>query len=361
MKNVSLHRVNAWLLLPILTVVLLYYGRVFLIPVGFAILFAMLLLPVSRKLEGWGLGRIPATLLCILLIVLAVAAVVLLIIAQVVAISEDWPQMQPKLMQLVAQVQEWIRQQFGVAPQEQIRLVQEQIQKFSQSANQVGTQLLKGWLGLVTSSVLVLLYLFFLLWKREKYREFFLRLFAQERQAEVNAILTAITKVSGQYLAGRLISICFIAAFYALGFSIVGLPNALLLAPIAAIPILIPYVGAFVGAVFPLVFALTAGSTGMLLPTLGVLVAAQVIDNNLIEPIVMGSKLNLSPIFTIVAVVSGELIWGVAGMILFEPLFAVVKILCDHIPALQPYGYLLGNEVKEPGWVTKLKRMFSKA
>ncbi|RNI31311.1 AI-2E family transporter [Rufibacter latericius] len=359
MKNVTLPRVNAMLLLAFLGVVVLYYGRLFLIPVGFALLFSMLMLPVARKLERWGVDRIPSTLLCILLILLFLAGVLLLIIAQAVTISEDWPQMQPKLQQLVASVQEWIRQQFGVAPQEQIKVVQEQIQKFSQSANQLGTSILKGSLGLVTSFALVLLYMFFLLWKREKYREFFLRLYQEERHAEVNQVLNQITKVAGQYLAGRLISIVFIAVIYAIGFSIIGLPNALLLAPIAALPILIPYVGAFVGAVFPLVFSLVGGSTGMVLPTMGVLVVAQVLDNNLVEPIVMGAKLNLSPIFTIIAVVSGELIWGVAGMILFEPLFAVIKILCDHVQPLHPYGFLLGNEVKEPGWLKKLKQTFS--
>ncbi|MBC3539955.1 AI-2E family transporter [Rufibacter sediminis] len=361
MKGTSIFRLNARLLFLVLAVVLLYFGRLFLIPVGFALLLSLLMLPLGRKLEQWGVSRIWATLLCILLIVLLIAGVLLLLIAQAVNISEDWPQMQPKLEQLISSVQEWIRQQFGVAPQEQIRMVQEQIKKFSESANKLGTSLLKGSLGLLSSFVLVLLYMFFLLWKREKYQEFFLRLFKEERHAKVNQVLDQIKKVAGQYLAGRLISIAFIAAFYAIGFSIIGLENALLVAPIAAIPILVPYVGAFVGSAFPLVFALASGSTDLVLPTMLVIVGAQIIDNNFIEPLAMGAKLNLSPIFTIVAVVSGELVWGVAGMILFEPLFAVIKILCDQVPALHPYGYLLGNEVKEPGWLMKLKKVFQKS
>ena len=87
---------------------------------------------------------------------------------------------------------------------------------------------------------------------------------------------------------------------------------------------------------------------------------AQIIDNNIIEPLVEGNSLNLSPIITIVAIVLGELVWGIAGMVLFIPLFAVLRIICDHIPALHPYGYLLANDVNDPKWVEKVKGWFNK-
>ncbi|MDQ4140875.1 MAG: AI-2E family transporter, partial [Bacteroidota bacterium] len=102
------------------------------------------------------------------------------------------------------------------------------------------------------------------------------------------------------------------------------------------------------------------GSFGMVLPIIIVLILAQIIDNNIIEPLVEGNSLNLSPIITIVAIVLGELIWGIAGMILFIPMFAILRIICDHIPALHSYGYLLRNDVKEPKWVEKVKGFFNR-
>jgi predicted PurR-regulated permease PerM len=101
--------------------------------------------------------------------------------------------------------------------------------------------------------------------------------------------------------------------------------------------------------------ALVSGSSGIVLPVAIILVVAQVIDNNIIEPLVEGESLDISPIFTIVAIVLGDLVWGVAGMVLFIPLFAILKIVCDHIPALHPYSFLLNNEVQEPQWVEKIK------
>ncbi len=98
----------------------------------------------------------------------------------------------------------------------------------------------------------------------------------------------------------------------------------------------------------------------MILPVAIILVAAQAIDNNIIEPLAEGESLHISPIFTIVAIVLGEWLWGVAGMILFIPMFAILKIICDHIPALHPFSYLLNNEMHEPQWMKKIKDLFKK-
>jgi len=94
----------------------------------------------------------------------------------------------------------------------------------------------------------------------------------------------------------------------------------------------------------------------MIWPIAIILVVAQVIDNNIIEPLVEGQSLDISPLFTILSLALGELVWGLPGLILFMPLFAILKIICDHIPSLYPYAFLLANEVAEPKWVQGLKR-----
>ncbi|WP_128548645.1 AI-2E family transporter [Larkinella soli] len=360
MKAVSLQRINAVLAFSVLTVLVLYVGRPFLVPLAFAGILAMLLLPVSRWLESRGVGRVGATLLCILLVLLVMAAFVGIIYAQVTSFVKDWPQIQSKGEQVLRQAQGWVQQQFGLDPQEQIQKLKQQASKLSQSSGGSGGSFFSGLMGLLSGLVLVTLYLFFLLWKREKYEEFILKLCAPESRPSVEHALGQITRVSARYLTGRLMSMAFLAVFYSIGLSIVGLKNAVLMSLIAVIPTLIPYVGAFIGASFPLFMALVSGSPDQLLPTAAVLMSAQIIDNNIIEPLVMGAELDLSPFFTVVAIVLGELIWGIPGMILFEPLFSILRIVCTHIPALHPYSFLLENEVSEPGWIQTLKKKFGK-
>ncbi|MCC2547484.1 AI-2E family transporter [Hymenobacter sp. BT175] len=360
MRSISLSRANGLLLLTLLTVALLYFGRLFLMPLAFALLLAMLLRPVSNWLENRGVSRGWAALLCLLLVLAFVAALVWLVAAQGTSIAEDWPQLKAQLQKELVKVQLQVQQRFGVEPQRQMQLVQEQAAKASDAIKRFGASMLKSVLTLVGGLVLVLLYLYFLLWQRRKFRTFALKLVEPENRGEVAQGLEQVSKVGGQYLMGRLASMVFLALIYSVGFSIIGLKNALLLSVIAVLPTIVPYVGAYIGAAFPLTMALASSESGVLLPVVGVIVLAQFLDNNIIEPIVMGQALHLSPFFTIIAVVLGELIWGIPGMILFEPMFAIVRIGCRHIPALQPYAYLLEDELNEPGWLKKVKGLFGR-
>ena len=75
------------------------------------------------------------------------------------------------------------------------------------------------------------------------------------------------------------------------------------------------------------------------------------------EPLILGPQVKINPLFTIIALVLGELIWGIPGIFLAIPLMAMFKIVCHHIESLKPYGYLIGEveTVKsEPGYIKKI-------
>jgi predicted PurR-regulated permease PerM len=359
MRSITLPRTNAILLLGLLTAASLYVGRLFFMPLAFAALLAMLLRPVSNWLERRGMGRAWAALLCLLLVLVFLAGLGWIVSAQGSNIAEDWPQLKARLYQELGRVQQEVLDRFGIAPQKQLLWVREKLSQVSNSVGKFLSEALKGVLGAVGGLVLVLLYLFFLLWQRSKFRTFALKLAEPDNRSEAAHLLDQISKVGGQYLIGRMASMVFLVAFYAIGFSVIGLKNALLLSVIAVLPTIVPYVGAYIGAAFPLAMALASGEPGTLMPTVGVIVLAQFVDNNIIEPLAMGSALHLNPFFTIIAVVLGELLWGIPGMILFEPLFAIVRIACSHVPALHPYANLLGDDdLSEPGWLKKAKQLF---
>jgi predicted PurR-regulated permease PerM len=361
MKGISIYRATFILAFGIALVAALYYGRHFFIPFTFGCLLAMLFLPVCKKLESWGISRIPAILLCLLLIFLLLGAVAAVLSFQAASFAKDLPQIQQKLNQVITLLQDWIQSKFGVSPQKQLDMLKKGVSSLSQSGSNFVTMFFSGVLGSFTSFALVLVYIFFLLWKREKYEEFFLKLTRNENKPEAKETLKQITKVSSDYLAGRMLSMGMLAILYSIGFSIVGLKNGILLGIIAVIPTIIPYVGPLIGGFFPLAMAFVAGSSNLVIPVLLVLAVAQAVDNYLIEPFVLGSNLNLSPFVTIVSIVVGELIWGVAGMILFIPLFAMIHIVADHVPALHPIAFLLGDTEGEPAFIGKIKEWFGKA
>lgn len=361
MNGISINRVNAGLLLALLTAVILYYGKIFLIPFTFGVLLAMLLLPVSRKLESWGVGRVWSVWLCILLILVVLGLGVLVISAQLNNFLQDLPLIQKKIQQLVDSLQSWVQDRLGMDPERQAAMVKKNIGQIGQSTQQSIKVAFLSTLGSIGTTGLVLVYVFFLLWKREKYERFFLKLSSEENRGQMQDVLSQSTKVASEYLGGRLVSMLALAVFYMIGFSAIGLKNALLLALVAVIPTIIPYLGPVIGGFFPMAMALTSGEPGMVLSVLIVLVVAQTIDNYFIEPFVLGSNLDLSPFITIVSIIIGEMLWGIAGMILFIPMVAVLKIFFDHIPRLHPYAYLLGEEGDSgPGWIDKVKGWFGK-
>ena len=358
MNTVSIYRVNGVLLLALLSVIILYYGRIFLIPLTFGILLAMLMLPVSRKLESWGMGRVWSVWLCILLILVILAGGVMLISTQLNNFLSDLPQIQQKVQQLIDTLQQWVQARFGVVPEKQISMVKKSVGQLGQSTGNSIKSAFFGTIGGIATAALVLVYTFFLLWKREKYEKFFLKLSREENRGQVCDVLHQSIQVASEYLGGRLISMLALAILYVIGFLAVGLKNALLLALIAVIPTIIPYLGPVIGGFFPLAMALTSGDPGLAISVLIVLVVAQTLDNYFIEPFVLGSNLHLSPFVTIISIIIGEMLWGIAGMILFIPLLGIAKIIFDHVDQLKPYGYLIGDPGGQAS--TKVKDWFKK-
>ena len=106
------------------------------------------------------------------------------------------------------------------------------------------------------------------------------------------------------------------------------------------------------------------GGSGIIIGILVTYFVVQFIQSYIIEPLVVGAEVNINPLFTILALVIGELIWGIPGLVLSIPLLGIAKIICDHVPALQPYGFLIGEEKKEGNknsFIEKIKKKFRKA
>jgi predicted PurR-regulated permease PerM len=85
----------------------------------------------------------------------------------------------------------------------------------------------------------------------------------------------------------------------------------------------------------------------------------QFIQTYVLEPLVVGAEVNINPLFTIMGLVAGEVLWGIPGLVLAIPLLGIAKIVCDHVEPLKPYGDLIGQEKKESGLKKKTKAFFA--
>lgn len=337
------HRANQYLFFIILLIVVMYFGRAFLIPIVFAALLAMLMAPVCRKFEAWGLNRAMATIGCVLILVVVIAGIALIISTQFATFAENLTQIQSKSKELLQQAQSYIEQHIGMSPQEQEQVVKEQAGKSNQTGPGLAAKIVKGITSTLTGIVLSLVITFLMIYNKEQFETFFLRLYDDKDKDKVKTVVDQITQVSQKYLTGRAMSVLIIATLYSVGLLIVGVKNAVLLAGIAALLTVIPYVGTVLGGLFPVMMALITQDIQTALWAGVVMLAIQTMDNYFIEPNVVGGEVNLNALWSILSILAGGMIWGVAGMIVFLPLFGIVKIVCDHVGPLKPIGYLLGE------------------
>jgi predicted PurR-regulated permease PerM len=124
-----------------------------------------------------------------------------------------------------------------------------------------------------------------------------------------------------------------------------GIKHAILIGAIFAILNLIPYVGALIGNLIGVV--LTVSSTQEVLPifiVLGTIAFVQFLDNNILMPRIVGSKVKINALATIVGVIIAGALAGVSGMFLSLPVIAVLKIVFDRSNNLKQWGVVLGDE-----------------
>ena len=353
MKEIIL-RFNLYLLSIILLTVFLYFGRVVLVPVVFAIFFAMLMAPVCRWLDGKGLSRALSCTVCILILLTALLAILAVAGAEIAMFAKDLPKIEEKATTLLEQVQTFIEDKVNVSHEDQRAFAKKQIQGVSQSAGAYIGTFLGGMVSTIASLLLTLAFTFLFIFNKEVYESFVLKLYKDEDPARVKRVVNKICAVAQQYLTGRVLSILTLTALYAVGLLIIGIKSAILLAGIAALLTVVPYVGSALGGVFPFMMALvTEDSMTPAIWVVVVIVFIQTVDNYFIEPRMVGGEVNLSALASILIILCGGILWGIAGMILFIPMLGMVKIVCDNVDALKPFGYVLADP--ENGKPSKFK------
>lgn len=143
-------------------------------------------------------------------------------------------------------------------------------------------------------------------------------------------VLVDIDTALGNYIRGQLL-VCFIIGILAyIGYWVIGMPYALLLATVVAIFNIIPYLGPFFGAAPALVVAATV-SFKMVLLVAVINLIVQILEGNFISPQVVGRTLHMHPLLIIFALLVGGEAAGIVGLILAVPVFAVFKVILQHL------------------------------
>lgn len=356
MKETKTTKAAGAMIIIALSIWFVYLAQGILIPLILGFLLAVLILPLVRFLSQRLLfPNLLAVTLSLLLFFGLLGGIVLLMSAQIASFFKDLPEITQNLQTHWVNVQAWIQATFQLSWQEQENLIKNTVHS-SQVILPKSVQSLSSLTELLMNFVLVPIYTFLILMYRRLFVQFFHRLASHNRQATVHEILVDINDVIRSYIGGLLIEMIIVALMTGFGMWLIGVKYFVFLGLLTALLNLIPYIGILVATIVSLLLTLV-GSTDLtlLIGVVAVTAIVQFIDNNILIPKIVGSKVSINALASMLAVIFGGALAGVGGMFLALPILAILKVVFDHIPSLTAYGYLLGDDIPEgPKWMDRV-------
>jgi len=299
-------------------------------------------------MERKGIKRGLASFLCIALFLSLIAGILLLMSWQLSSLSENMDEMKDRLISLFNDMRVWLSKSIGVSYRQQEKIITEQTSTGATSAGSMAMSFATGTFSILINALLVTVYMFLFLYYRSHIKNFILKLTDRSDKELADEIVHKSGQVAQKYLSGLGAMIFILWIMYGIGFSIIGVENAIFFAVLCGILEIIPFVGNLTGtSLTVLLVVVQGGDTKMIIWVLVTYFVVQFIQTYILEPLVVGEQVSINPLFTIMSIVVGEMVWGISGMILAIPLIGIFKIICDHVPSLQPYGFLIGPPVKK--------------
>lgn len=337
-------RATIFLVGTIALLAILYIAKVIIIPIVFAIIIAILLHPVVNFFVRKKINRIVAIVISLLLTFLVIAAFGALIVSQASRFAESWPILVERFTGMLNQIISEASEYFDIKPQK----IHDWILSTQSKLLNIGAAAIGKTLVTLGSIVVVLflipVYIFLILFYQPLLLDFIRRVFDKSNHIQVNEIVSQTKTVIQQYLLGLVIETVIIAILEIATLLVLGIEYAILLGIIGALLNLIPYIGGIVAVALPMMVALVTKESGWYaIYVLIIYYVIQLIDNNYIVPKIVASKVKINALFSIIAILAGNALWGIPGMFLSIPLLAIVKLICDHIEPLKPWGFLLGD------------------
>jgi predicted PurR-regulated permease PerM len=323
---------------------ILYIGKSIIVPLIFAIIISIILHPVVNFFSRLKINRILAIAITLLLTFIFIATISTILFSQVSRLSESWPILVEKFTSILNQNIADAAEYFKKDPQK----IHEWITKAEGEIINTSTAALGQTLVLIGNGLVVLLlipfYIFMILFYEPILLEFIRRLSGSNYESRVREMVTQIKTVIQRYLVGLVIEAVMMAVMNTIALLILGIEYAFILGILAALLNVIPYIGGIIAVAMPMMVALVTKSTPLY--AFYVLIAyliIQLIDNNYIVPYIVAAKIKINALFSVIVVLVGNALWGISGMFLAMPLLAIVKLICDHIEPLKPWGFLLGD------------------
>ena len=284
-----------------------------------------------------------AIILSLSIIVIMVAAIVVVFINQAMQFANMWPEFVKKIDGLQDEIRVYLTDVIHIAPEKQDEWLNSLLNDLPSSA----LDIIQG--TLIASSVslililLIPLYSGLMLYHRSMLLTAFLRLFPDYKAEEVSDLLSNAVHTFYNFIKGMILVYLAVGILNSIGLAIIGVPNPVFFGFVASILTFIPYIGITIGAIIPATIAWIQYDSFLYpLGVIAVFTVVQILEANVIFPVAVGNRLHINTLVTLIVIIAGGVIWGVAGMILFIPFIAILKLIADKAEGMEALSILLG-------------------
>jgi predicted PurR-regulated permease PerM len=361
------------ILVAVAIVAALYFGREVLMPVALAVLMSFVLAPLVRQLQRWYLPRIAAVFLVVLFAFSIVFALGGLMIAQVNQVAENLPSYQSTLrdkiqslrgaatgsgtLEQASQVLQNLGKELELRKEEtrpaipgapnvagQEKPIPVEVRQPEPGALQTVAALIAPLIHPLATTGIVVIFVIFILLQRQDLRNRLVRLAgSHDLQRTTAAMDDAGQRLSRLFLTQLMLNAGF-GLVIGIGLWLIGVPGAPLWGMMAMILRFVPYIGALIAAIFPLVLAAAVGpGWSMVVWTALLFVIVEPIVGHVIEPLVYGHSSGLSPVAVVASATFWTWLWGPIGLVLATPLTICLVVMGRHVERLGFLDVLLGD------------------
>lgn len=326
----------------------LIVGKSVLIPLLLSAYISMLLTPFCNWMERNKVPSVLSTLIALTGSLAAIVGIIYLIITQLSSFINDFEDVSGRINTYLIAIDEFVIEMLDIKTGISNGINQSMIVDFIQGNSKSISQFLIGTVGSLTSILLLPIFIFFLLLYRDRIMNFAVMLYAHKDPETVKNEIVKLRKVIQYYLSGVFKVMIILTILNTAALMIIGVNHAIFFGSLSAVLNIIPYVGPFIAATLPIIYA-TLTMDGLFYPLaiFIALITIQAIEGNILTPKIVGKTVNLNPLISIIALLVGASIWGAIGMILIIPTLAIISRMLELDPQTKPYAYLMGDKEKE--------------
>jgi len=331
-----------------------YFAAPIIVPVVVGISMAYVFYPVVKFLKRFKIPHLAAIFIVAIVVVILFTGISLIIYFQGAEFVKAFPSFKAKLeVFLTEQLENFGSTLNPIFPDmipegEENELVSEFFKDFNYQ--KIGTLAFKGLGSVFTfmgNVILIGIIAFFILMEADVFKRNIVRAFGRENQDVTSKIMTEINRQISSYFALKFIITVGLAIVYTAGLLIMGIDYAYIWGPLAGALSLVPIIGAYAGAVPPMIVAaIQHGSSLWLLWVFIFFMVVQFVESYVISPKLFGDQANLNLTTVLVSTILWGWMWGMIGVILAVPMTAAVKVICSHIEPLRPVARILEGRYK---------------